>query len=145
MISPFVNFLPFYNSEGKVVSTDDDDQDGMSDDWEKDNALDPGRMEDRYLDPDSDLYSNYEEFMAGTDPRDGGSDPGEKKRNTLLIIEIVLMIIPIIVLTSYVYYLQNAFVKERRKMFEGRFSLKTDKKDEGTIPTNERAEGEVGG
>lgn len=51
----------------------DSDSDGMPDDFEIANNLDPLRN-DATEDPDSDNFTNLQEFQAGTDPRDNDSD-----------------------------------------------------------------------
>jgi hypothetical protein len=48
----------------------DHDQDGMADDWERDNGLDPTR-DDADEDPDEDGYTNREEYLLGSDPQAG--------------------------------------------------------------------------
>lgn len=50
------------------------DADGMPDDWEVSNELDPG-VYDGDDDPDSDGWSNYAEYMADTDPNVGTNYP----------------------------------------------------------------------
>ncbi len=57
-----------------VDETWDSDGDGMPDEWEKKFSLDPFG-DDSVLDPDSDGFSNLEEFQAGTDPKDAKSHP----------------------------------------------------------------------
>lgn len=52
---------------------DDSDFDGMSDKWEIDNRLDP-RGDDKELDADHDGLTNFEEYVAGTDPQDNVSN-----------------------------------------------------------------------
>lgn len=51
----------------------DADKDGMSDDWEKLNGLDPANAADGILDSDGDGYTNLEEFLNGTNPRGSGT------------------------------------------------------------------------
>ncbi len=46
----------------------------MTDGWEVDNNLDP-LVDDTGQDPDSDGFTNLEEFSAGTDPWDPASFP----------------------------------------------------------------------
>ena len=49
----------------------------MPDNWEIRYGLDPLNPSDAALDRDKDGYSNLEEYKAGTDPSDPGSNPGE--------------------------------------------------------------------
>jgi pectate lyase len=46
----------------------DSDHDGMPDEWEKRNGLNPDNASDAVLDKDGDGYTNIEEFLNGTDP-----------------------------------------------------------------------------
>ena len=55
-------------------SDQDDDNDGMPDEWEERYGLDPLSAEDRDLDPDNDGKTNYQEYQAGTDPRVSNKD-----------------------------------------------------------------------
>ena len=52
----------------------DDDNDGMPDEWELKNTLNPF-ADDAADDPDEDDWSNLEEYKAGTDPNDPDSHP----------------------------------------------------------------------
>lgn len=59
----------------KVVAAPSDiDNDGMTDDYEKKHSLNPN-LDDRDLDLDGDGFSNYEEFLAKTDPSGKLSHP----------------------------------------------------------------------
>ena len=53
----------------------DSDHDGLQDEWENQHGLNPGNPADANADADNDGFTNMEEFMAGTDPRDSKSHP----------------------------------------------------------------------
>jgi hypothetical protein len=57
-----------------VVDLPDQDGDGLPDDWELANGLDPLDPGDAGLDPDDDGLTTLEEFLAGLDPFDPDSD-----------------------------------------------------------------------
>ena len=59
---------------GNNADTDDDD-DGMPDDYEIANGLDPLNAADAAADADGDGFTNLEEFLAGTDPQDAADFP----------------------------------------------------------------------
>lgn len=46
----------------------DADNDGLPDDWETQNGLDPQDPSDNNKDKDGDCYTNLEEWLNGTDP-----------------------------------------------------------------------------
>jgi DNA-binding beta-propeller fold protein YncE len=67
-----------HDSDGIPDSIDpDDDNDGMSDVFEIGNGLDPYNN-DAGIDSDNDGYTNIEEYIAGTNPKDPNSTPGSK-------------------------------------------------------------------
>jgi pectate lyase len=47
---------------------EDSDKDGMTDDWERQQELDPGDPADGIVDTDADGYTNLEEFLNNTKP-----------------------------------------------------------------------------
>lgn len=55
--------------EYKGAANRDSDQDGLPDEWEMSNQLDPHDRSDVGLDSDRDGYMNVEEFINGTDPQ----------------------------------------------------------------------------
>ena len=59
--------------ENRQLTVKDSDQDGLPDDWETANGLDPLDAGDAGIDNDQDGLSNLAEYYAGTDPRDGAS------------------------------------------------------------------------
>ncbi len=76
-----------YNIAGEVVDSAllsfttpardtqfDSDQDGMPDEWELANGLDPQNPTDASLDLDNDGLSNLEEYLASSDPQNSDTD-----------------------------------------------------------------------
>ena len=59
------------SSDTSGAGDQDVDQDGMLDDWETVNGLDPSDSADAGADPDGDGVSNLGEFQSATDPNDG--------------------------------------------------------------------------
>ena len=51
-----------------VAAVPDTDGDGLPDDWENTYGFNPASGSDRNVDSDGDTMSNYQEFLAGTDP-----------------------------------------------------------------------------
>ncbi len=58
-----------------TVTTADSDNDGIPDSFELAHGLNPNDPLDALFDPDGDNYTNLEEFLGGTDPRDSTSLP----------------------------------------------------------------------
>jgi hypothetical protein len=68
-----LNALQEYDHATDPTSADTD-QDGLPDGWEVTYDLDP-LIDDASEDADNDGWSNYDEYMAGTDPADFASQP----------------------------------------------------------------------
>ncbi|YCM42888.1 LamG-like jellyroll fold domain-containing protein [Verrucomicrobiaceae bacterium 227] len=65
----------------RVTKQVDGDSDGMPDDYEIANSLNPADAADAAADADSDLVSNLDEYLLGTDPGDDDSDDDGLKDN----------------------------------------------------------------
>jgi hypothetical protein len=65
------------DAEGDACD-DDDDNDGMPDDFEVTNGLNLRKAADAGRDPDGDQYTNLEEYLGGSDPRDPKSVPSRQ-------------------------------------------------------------------
>jgi hypothetical protein len=62
------------NSAGIVIAfASDSDGDGLPDEWERTNGLNPSDPADALSDPDRDGHTNRDEFLAGTDPNNAQS------------------------------------------------------------------------
>ena len=57
-----------------VLAIEDQDQDGMDDNWEYEHGLNPSDQDDANEDPDKDGLTNLEEYQWETDPRDMDTD-----------------------------------------------------------------------
>lgn len=79
----------------KVLASDkkDSDFDSMPDEWEKKMGLDPN-AEDAAQDADRDGFTNFEEFTAGTHPKDDASAPSSLVK--LRILKIARITFPLI-------------------------------------------------
>lgn len=64
-----------YFGNASQAPTDDYDQDGLSNAWELKHGFDPINFSDAAFDIDGDGYTNLQEFLAGTDPKDPASVP----------------------------------------------------------------------
>jgi hypothetical protein len=145
-MSRWIYFLPFYDRNGTLVHTEDEDMDGMDDSWERDHGLDPAFYFDRFADDDHDNYCSYEEFKYGTDPEKHNENPTTSFRVWLVaaVLCIFLITIPIVVFVFSVrpllwmvkmHKFQGKFgeyEKVRREQFRG--ELRTIIKDDVVIP-----------
>jgi len=94
----------------------DSDGDGMIDTWEDENGLDKYDANDSIEDRDNDGFSNYEEYMAKTnplDPRDHpeGTDDGSGGLDPLIILLIVVVVV--LLLLALVFFLFVVFRKPK--------------------------------
>jgi hypothetical protein len=63
----------------RLEAARDSDGDGLPDDWEIENGLDPYNPNDALRDDDGDGLSNLEEYMNGTNPKEKNTDKSVKK------------------------------------------------------------------
>ena len=69
-VSPFIDFkVRSRLANQRIGSGADGDNDGMPDEWEAKNGLNPSNATDGNSDADSDGYTNIEEFLNSTDPK----------------------------------------------------------------------------
>ncbi len=65
----------------------DSDYDGMPDSWERRHDLDPYNADDAALDNDNDGFTNLQEYMAGTDPKNPSSKPTTDDSDNDLVVD----------------------------------------------------------
>ncbi len=71
--------------DGFEVYFSDYDDDDIPSGWEWDNGLDPFNADDKDADADRDGHTNYEEYLAGTDPNDPVSVPSSRSYSSEMI------------------------------------------------------------
>ena len=102
--------FPDTDMDGLADNVDPDiDGDGMQNDWETENGLDPLDPGDANIDSDEDGFSNLIEFQRGTDPNDPNSFPP-----TLDVPSTRLPFVLVALVGASVY-----FVSRRRTDFRG--------------------------
>jgi hypothetical protein len=67
------NWVAALATPGTAIANPDTDGDGMPNVWETANGLNPYDPADAALDPDRDGLTNWQEYLAGTDPQDATS------------------------------------------------------------------------
>jgi len=105
----YVVILTFHDEAGNTatgnftitvndVPTDDEDGDGISDEWEKANSLDSSDPSDAGLDPDGDERTNLVEYLMDSDPNVEDKEWSDKDEEgvSYLIPAIILLIIVIL-------------------------------------------------
>lgn len=93
------------------VNSIDSDGDGMSDGFELKYGLDI-HSDDSIYDPDGDNYTNYMEFLAGTDPLSGSSYPGSSvTEESLDVVPIIVFSVSLVLLIA----LTLIMLRESRK------------------------------
>ena len=74
-----LSILAFYFTHNlhaaEIKSANDSDRDGIPDEWEQANGLNQSDPSDAFTDPDHDGFSNFLEYLFGTDPQDAKSHP----------------------------------------------------------------------
>ncbi len=68
-----INWLAASPTPAMAADSGDTDSDGMPDNWEDANGLNPTSAADAALDLDGDGLTNLQEYLLGTDPRDRAS------------------------------------------------------------------------
>ncbi|UCE29504.1 MAG: PKD domain-containing protein, partial [Candidatus Bathyarchaeota archaeon] len=98
--STAISVVAYRDTDGDLIADhldSDDDNDGMSDDWEIIHGLDPLDPSDADLDPDGDSLSNIAEYQIGSDPNVYTS-PSPFPVSAVLILILVCLIIALGVL-----------------------------------------------
>jgi hypothetical protein len=86
----------------------------MADGWENQYGFDLYDSNDASLDYDLDGYSNYKEYVAGTDPKDPSSKPGKTYSWDLQSIDPTLIILMVVGFAAIVLILVFLVARKRR-------------------------------
>ncbi len=92
----------------------DTDGDGMADAWEDLHGLNKDDPNDKYLDPDGDGKSNYDEFIDDSDPLDDvdDDDDDENDNNAGIIALLALIIVIIVTIVLFLIMVKRKKVEE---------------------------------
>lgn len=107
------------------VNNYDTDKDGLPNEWEKNNGLNPYSPIDAQEDTDGDGYTNEEEFRAKTDPQDPLSHPVEEEKK-LPLFQIITGVVAILVVIGLALFV----VSRKREGAEGEEKPEKKKKEE---------------
>jgi len=115
----------------KTVVVEDTDGDGMPDQWEIDNGLDPNDPKDADDDLDEDGISNLDEYLQGSDPNvketSVDDDDGGSNWLTWAIIIVAIVLVLFLLLFLRVQQLKKAKEERRRKTEEERMKKEEEK------------------
>ena len=121
------------------VNNYDTDKDGLPNEWEKNNGLNPFNPIDAQEDTDGDGYTNEEEYKANTDPQDPLSRPREAKKKQLPWLWIIIGVVAVLAILGAVLFLTRKGGKseegeeepKRKKKEKKKKKEKEEEKDEG--------------
>ncbi len=99
-------------SEGLCISSQDTDNDGMPDAWEKEYGLNPNDPSDASADPDNDGATNLQEYLAGTDPTkaDTPTSPAPQEPASgggISVFGLILIILGLLTMSGSGYWLHT--------------------------------------
>jgi hypothetical protein len=139
----FSNLEEFLNGTNPINNNDlpikpiDNDMDGMPDTWEQYHSLDPSNSKDYTYDPDSDGFTNIEEYEYNTLPRDANDyplniePPYNKTSNSNhtdesifglgKIVNIDLFYIYLLIIIVIILVLISIFVRHKKNLKEKQF------------------------
>ncbi|RLF73136.1 MAG: hypothetical protein DRN55_04480 [Thermoplasmata archaeon] len=121
------------------VNNYDTDKDGLPNEWEKNNGLNPFNPIDAQEDTDGDGYTNEEEYKANTDPQDPLSRPRGAEKKQLPWLWIIIGVVAVLAILGAVLFLTRKGGKseegeeepKRKKKEKKKKKEKEEEKDEG--------------